>query len=809
MQNNAEQNLIEEQTPEFSWFGGSEERSGMEAPPGWAVSEPDYMGRRFLARDALEGRGYRIDNILFNDYERVQDKYGIAAENLRQEAETLFGEGDFSSNLDKAVNLHDQISGLLSDSLRYQVTDDIPYEYKYLYNEVYLPYLINLEKTVKTEEDKQHLLKTFVPRISDHTNSDEIKSSGLIETVYNIAGSEAIPILFDRMYELEQEHCELTIQELEVMLQKALVDGHGKNNRVTTRSSDPVTFMPSRLRDPDYLRLRISRLKEQGVYGMPDEETLYFSDWSYPRPFDVVIDGAVEQADTFEQKMDVAKRLTNFMGFLVDDMEIQYEAAFMRLGTDVSLPVLLNNLNSENIHRRRLSARILQRMELGKIGVTEEGIEYLDKLYKLHFVDDPDKNLNSSDYFVRRITNDGRIGVFHEQRGAENPIVGTFNLQLESRQRGVLAKVTKLTSMELFPPRADETPQERALREEYTAQFVQHYEAILNDNILKDTGVKLNNLRLHEQGWLILYLLELRAKGNVPDTERFRAFVEEFGEPGLKSFLSLEYGGEGEDILEFAENPQLSEEQKLQIFKNFYSIANQAMTWRNIFDDLDAETTRFASEAHEAFIRDVAEFFTAAQIIAKGKGGDVTIGELLQNMSTIAYALNVLKGIYEDDSGLRLKQKPQVQNEYDGDGNLVESASSSFILVDESNSTRIAVFIRPKPTVRKGNIAEARINFKVTNLKTQETARIGFDLSDYGVEIGEPDKPAVVSLDIGVGKPDREGGVLPSQRVGRVLELVESSEGGHNELSFSPEMAERFPEIAQSFREYIESRFAG
>lgn len=527
---------------------------------------------------------------------------------------------------------------------------------------------------------------------------------------------------------------------------------------------------------------------------------LEFDDPEYRRFHFVVVEAIADHSWSGDERPVAARFLTEYLSVNSEGNLRAYVAAFEDLGIDNAAPYLLRNLKSDDVLTRRMSAEILFRLELGKVGVTEKGVEYLGKLYNLGKYNDPD-------FFVRRLNNLGLMAVLAKDGGN---VGGVFPLDLYAEEGVIQVEVRQLMSQELFLPKADETPAQREQREEYLKLFLENYESIFNDEFFEDTGVRLNSLELHEQGWFLLNYLRLSDQENAEGLEQLRDFVTEYGEYGLKSFLALEYGGSGQEILEFAEAPELSKEEKLAVFKNFYAIANEALNWREVFGQVEAGAGyEFAPQVHEAFVRKNAEFFRAAQTIARGEGGDVTVGELLKNMNTVAFSLRALKGIYEDNSALRLEQKPQTQDEYDKDGNLVESASSSFILVDKGKRVRIVVSIRTQPTVRQGNTAggEARINFSVTDLKTKERARIGFDLSDYGDFIGEADKPSAVSLDLGVGQPDREAGIWPSQRVGRVLELAGGSEGGHNELSFKPEVAEHFPKVAKRFKGYIESRF--
>ncbi len=503
-----------------------------------------------------------------------------------------------------------------------------------------------------------------------------------------------------------------------------------------------------------------------------------------------------------QKRTEVLEFLGEFMKYNSHGVLEEYVRVIEDLGVNHAIPYLLANLKGEDVLKRRMSAEILFRLELGRVEVGKNGVGYLGKLYDLREYNDPD-------FFVRRLNNSGLMGVLSDE---EDQIKGVFSLDLEAQERVVRAEVRYLLSEELFLPKADETDFELEQREKYLQLFLDNYEGIFNDEFFQGTGVRLNSLDLHEQGWFLLTYMELSEEvgDNPQKLERLRAFVRKFGEYGLKTFLALEYGGSGEDILEFAASHDLTDEEKRAVFKNFYAIANEAFNWRGIFNQVEDNVGwEFAPQVHEAFVRKNAEFFKAAQMIARGEAEDVTIGELLEKMNTIAFSMRILKGLHKADASLELEQNPQHQGEYNSEGNWVEKATSTYILRDKKSGARVVVSVRPIPTVKRGNRAggEARINFKVTNPESGDQTRIAFDLSDYGEYAGAEEKPPVVSLDLGVGKPDREEGIWPSQRVGRVLGLVEGSEGGHNELSFKPETAGHFPKVAEQFRNYMETKF--
>ena len=72
--------------------------------------------------------------------------------------------------------------------------------------------------------------------------------------------------------------------------------------------------------------------------------------------------------------------------------------------------------------------------------------------------------------------------------------------------------------------------------------------------------------------------------------------------------------------------------------------------------------------------------------------------------------------------------------------------------------------------------------------------------------MGESDTPSV-SLDLGILDPRFEAVNYSTESVGRILSLVQDSEGGHNESSFNPEASKHFENIANSFVEYINRTF--
>src|SRR3989344_4156891 len=193
-------------------------------------------------------------------------------------------------------------------------------------------------------------------------------------------------------------------------------------------------------------------------------------------------------------------------------------------------------------------ASILYRLELGRIGVSKEGVRYLERLYDLGELNDPN-------FFVNRLTTQGDIGVFDENR----TLRGYFNLgDLASPGKIIRAEVLKLTREMLFHRRAiansDEELFQEALLEEFTAHYFDFYEG----EFFAKTGMRFNNLSFREQAWFLHFMHGAREEEKEMGMEVVRAF----GEDGLKALLSLEVDRKaGDKILQLAEKgePLLTE----------------------------------------------------------------------------------------------------------------------------------------------------------------------------------------------------------------------------------------------------------
>jgi len=219
---------------------------------------------------------------------------------------------------------------------------------------------------------------------------------------------------------------------------------------------------------------------------------------------------------------------------------------------------------------RRVS-RVLHRLEFGQIGISAEGVRYLERLYDLG-------EYNNPGYSVRRLTANGEIGVFDEERVLQK----FFNLgDLSSEEKQVKATVLNFTLEQFFSAPAAEGSEERRQQEEILEEFKRNYFQFYDDEFFKDTGVRFNNLNFREQAWFMRFAL----RASAAEQEKALGFVRQYGEAGLKSFISLELDAQaGDKIFAIAENNSGRSAEK--IFRKYESLVSLA-------DEAEAEIRQF------------------------------------------------------------------------------------------------------------------------------------------------------------------------------------------------------------------------
>lgn len=204
--------------------------------------------------------------------------------------------------------------------------------------------------------------------------------------------------------------------------------------------------------------------------------------------------------------------------------------SIMAQNVNIGANELLKRIRGNTNNKNALTA-ILYRLEFGRLGISSDGVKYLEKVYDLG-------ESNNANYFVSRLTAQGDIGIF----GGDHELLKFFNLgDLSTDERVVKTAVYDFVYETLFIASPNETPQVRQERERYLMEFKNSYFKFGSEPIFNQGEVRLNNLSFKEQGWLFVLWQKADEKNKIKLTE----FVKDFGEDGIKLFLLLNKYGEG------------------------------------------------------------------------------------------------------------------------------------------------------------------------------------------------------------------------------------------------------------------------
>lgn len=299
--------------------------------------------------------------------------------------------------------------------------------------------------------------------------------------------------------------------------------------------------------------------------------------------------------------------------------------ALSRIDASYSAEKILEYLNSsestesasvgereEQYYRFDLS-QILYRLEIGKIGISENVAEYLGKKYQLT----PDRDDLA---LAHRITGDGKIGLFDK----DEALVGYFELgDLADPTVQRQAEVLDISRELLF---ADPDADDR-IREE----FLQTYLTFFQDVFFKETHIQSNNLSLREQLWFFQFLKQADA-----DTRsRVERLTKKFGEDALKCFVSFESDPQILEQLEIIAT-HMGEADAMIVFHQYAEAETLADDLRSVF--LPLLSDRGLSKEDEArFFEDINArahgFLTyVAEESEKEKGEKTTYHSLQEKM---------------------------------------------------------------------------------------------------------------------------------------------------------------------------------
>ncbi|MFO7807203.1 MAG: hypothetical protein R6V40_02145 [Candidatus Moraniibacteriota bacterium] len=248
----------------------------------------------------------------------------------------------------------------------------------------------------------------------------------------------------------------------------------------------------------------------------------------------------------------------SFSTYLYKD---QLTKVFENIDINYSAEKLLEILKKGDEQTRQRASKILHRLEFGQLGISEQGVKYLEKMYDLG-------EMNNPDYFAQRLTSQGDVGVFDEERVLQR----YFNLgDLTDDKERVRPEIHEVAYETLFFDKGDESEEERKRREKYLQEFKENYYGFYDDEFWQETGIRFNNLNFKEQGWFLVF----HKNSSEEKREELMNFARKAGEDGLKSFLSMEFGEEsGDKILEIDKKMGASE--KRAVFAKLSQLADLA-----------------------------------------------------------------------------------------------------------------------------------------------------------------------------------------------------------------------------------------
>ncbi len=229
---------------------------------------------------------------------------------------------------------------------------------------------------------------------------------------------------------------------------------------------------------------------------------------------------------------------------------------------------------------KALATRTLYQLELGKIGMSENGVGYLGKVFDLG-------GQNNPNHFAHRATGNGQVAIFDENKRA----LGYFQLHgLDSPEDKIKAEMLEFTYDTLFHAKPDETSEEREEREKILEEFRKKYFDTYITDFHEQTGVRFNNLNFKEQGWFLWYIQHASEE----DKKRAVEFITKYREDGFKTFLSLEQDiGTGGKILDIGE--KMPQPVATAIFKKYDEVVQAAEEAENFLSQKFGQRRQFDS----------------------------------------------------------------------------------------------------------------------------------------------------------------------------------------------------------------------
>jgi hypothetical protein len=460
-----------------------------------------------------------------------------------------------------------------------------------------------------------------------------------------------------------------------------------------------------------------------------------------------------------------------------------------KIDAQAGVSAVLNELAtaSEPQDQRRLLS-LLYRLELGQIGISEEGLNYLGRRFDLGEYNHPQN-------FAQRITADGKVGIFDQSRA----LAGFIQLEGKDFQqpsrRAIKKAMTTITQELLFYSKADETPEEARLREKILNNFCQKYFETFLHLFPQESNLHFNNLNLREQGWVLLYL----DQADDEERKKFFDFASQFGEEGLRSLIAMEYGSQkADEVLNIG--TELPLPQARLFFEHFSRLVTLAEEFGAKWESFSPENPfinprHLCAQITEAILRKTVDFLRAMQEV---KRQTLTLAELTAAMQEFAFVLDQLtEAIASQGESFQVQRKILDQ----------PSHSTTWILVDNAHGWQVNLTVRPE----KGTtIIKNKKTGERKSIATQPGIRADFvwpDKKRFGLRLDldphfkdEQFPHGRLSLDIG----------SRDSLIASLLDRISPEGGHHNILSFSPELSSPavFGQICRNLNAFLAGRLA-
>lgn len=336
------------------------------------------------------------------------------------------------------------------------------------------------------------------------------------------------------------------------------------------------------------------------------------------------VDGAVD----FLTELWIKKKSTGDRVVFVD----RITDAVSKLNPNIAASKLLEHMSRGAEDKETISAALC-RLEFGKLNISEDGVRYLERLYDLG-------EYNNPDFFVQRLTANGQIGIFDDDRVLQK----FFDLgDLSSDEREVKATVLDFTLEQFFSQPAPEGSEERQYQEDILEDFKNNYFKFYDNDFFKKSRVQFNNLSFREQAWFMRFAL----KAGAEEQDKAFALVREYGENGLKTFISLELDADSSDKI-FAVAEKYEGVGAKEIFRKYAEIAAAAEKVEIEVSNFFVESGRAEEVSGQRVTQEIMK--RAARVIAnfaEREADEATLAEIDEELEKIDAELVMFGSIFK------------------------------------------------------------------------------------------------------------------------------------------------------------------